>query len=96
MPKHNLRLIFKSSSVDANIIIADIRGFSNWVNDPMVTEKHIKTMIQLFYSLIYNYFSTDFIKPLGDGVLIIRIGKSDPKTVLQHIFDVFDKFKKMA
>ena len=88
---------------EAVIIFTDIRGFTKWSGD---TEAflHIDKFINDYFQILNDNFSSEYIKKLGDGAMIVREVKPNHespyndilKEDLQKIKVIEDKFTELC
>jgi len=56
---------------EAVIIFTDIRGFTKWSGD-IEAFQHIDKFINDYFKIVNDNFSSEYIKKLGDGAMIVR------------------------
>jgi len=56
---------------EAVIIFTDIRGFTKWSGD-IEAFQHIDKFINDYFKIVKGNFSSEYIKKLGDGAMIVR------------------------
>jgi ADP-ribose pyrophosphatase YjhB (NUDIX family) len=60
-----------ATKVDAIVVFVDIRGFTTWSTANEVFE-HSPDLIEAFYLILKRNFPKYWMKPLGDGAMLVR------------------------
>ena len=67
---------------EAVVIFTDIRGFTRWAENTEVFA-NLDTFVARFIALVHKWFpKAAFVKPLGDGAMIVLLDKSKNRTAL--------------
>src|SRR5438105_3345096 len=68
--------VVAASDAFVSIIFVDTRGFTRWAEAIEVFNR-LNEFIRGFLDLINANFPSDFVKPLGDGAMIVRSVQRD-------------------